>query len=234
MSGDSLGDRMKAYEACGNMHLTRRLPMIVRVDGRAFHTLTRGMAKPFDPGFMHAMIDAARAVAEDMQGFVLGYVQSDEASFLLQDDAKLTTDPWFGKDLSKVVSLSAATMSVWFSKAIGRTATFDARAFILPPGEVANYFLWRARDWARNSLSMYAQAHFSHKELHGKGAEDMHEMLHGIGKNWTTDLTDRERNGTFLLPDRRRDDIRPTYASVTMAVGEAYALAYPKEDHDAD
>jgi tRNA(His) 5'-end guanylyltransferase len=190
------------------------------------------MAKPFDTDFCRAMLQAARGVAEDMQGFVLGYVQSDEASFLLQDDAKLDTEPWFGKDLSKIVSLSAATMSVCFTLALGRVATFDARAFVLPPGEVANYFLWRARDWARNSLTMYAQAHFPHKQLHGKGTPEMHEMLHGIGRNWTTDLTDSERNGTFLLPDRRRVDVHPTYASVLSALEEAYALAYPKDAPD--
>jgi tRNA(His) 5'-end guanylyltransferase len=77
-------------------------------------------------------------------------------------------------------------------------ALFDARAFNIPRSEVANYFLWRAQDWHRNSVSMFAQAHFSHKELHKRNISDMHDMLHDIGKNWTLDLSGAERNGVFL------------------------------------
>ena len=224
-----LGDRMKGYEAAARFVLPRRMPLIVRVDGRAFHTLTRSMDKPFDAHFMLAMLTAARAVADDMQGFVAGYVQSDEASFLLQDYAQLDTEPWFGKDLCKVVSLSAATMSVEFTRAIGRDATFDSRAFVVPESEVVNYFVWRAKDWARNSLSMYAQANFSHRELHGKGRADMHEMLHSIGKNWTVDLGNSERNGTFLLRFGRdlaeSNAVLPSYESVSAFLQSPTAAA---------
>lgn len=211
---DGLGDRMKRYEECFHFHLPRRLPLIVRVDGRAFHTVTRGMRKPFDPFFIECMVRAARSTADDMQGFTLGYVQSDEASFYLQDDAQLDTEPWFGKDLSKIVSLSAAMMSVAFSRALGDDCHFDARAFIVPHAEVANYFLWRAKDWERNSLSMLAQAHFSPKQLHGKGRADMHEMLHGIGVNWTTLLSTRERNGTYLVGTEERTDVLPKFQAI--------------------
>ena len=57
----------------------RRTPVIIRVDGRAFHTLTRKMERPFDYGFIRAMVSGARAVASDAQGCELAYVQSDEA-----------------------------------------------------------------------------------------------------------------------------------------------------------
>jgi tRNA(His) 5'-end guanylyltransferase len=97
-------------------------------------------------------------------------------------------------------------------------ATFDARAFNIPEDEVANYFVWRAKDWARNSLSMYAQANFSHADLQGKKCKDMHNMLHDLGKNWTLDLSDAERNGTFIYNgDRLTDtsDIVPTFKSIS-------------------
>ncbi len=227
-----LGDRMKAYESCAQVMLPRRMPLIIRVDGRAFHTFTRHLRRPFDPNLMDAMVRAAVAVAEDVQGFELGYVQSDEASFFLQDYALVDTEPWFGKDLQKIVSLSASIMSIAFSRAFGADAHFDSRAFVLPEAEVANYFLWRAKDWERNSLSMLAQAHFSAKQLHGKKRADMHEMLHGIGVNWTTDLSERERNGTFLVKDGReivlRTDVLPNYTDVA-AVRSASGSAERKE-----
>lgn len=225
MDHDSLGDRMKAYEACFRPALPRRLPLIIRVDGRAFHTFTRNLHKPFDSMFCTAMVDAAAETADAMQGFVLGYVQSDEASFYLQDDAKLDTDAWFGKDLCKIVSIAAATMTSHFVRETHALAQFDARAFVVPEAEVANYFLWRAKDWERNSLTMLANVHFSPKQLHGKKRADMHEMLHGVGVNWTRDVPERERNGTFLVnhsrtgnPDRMgilsHTNILPHYAPI--------------------
>lgn len=97
-------------------------------------------------------------------------------------------------------------------------AVFDARAFNLPREEVVNYFLWRAKDWQRNSLQMYARAFFSHKELVGKKQLAMHNMLYEKGKNWTTDVPLQEKNGTFLVKDGRevksKIDVLPNYDDV--------------------
>ena len=202
----SLGDRMKEYEGVTRHYLTRRTPVIVRVDGRAFHTLTRKFHKPFDQMFVNSMAQAATEVYTEMQGCKLAFIQSDEASFLLTDWDDIATDAWFGNNLSKIISISASVMSVSFSNLMSsysavssrNIAVFDARAFQVPQDEIANYFLWRAQDWARNSMQMYCQAHFSHKQLHKKNREDMHEMLHSIGKNWTTDLSPQLRNGTWI------------------------------------
>ena len=222
---DSLGDRMKRnYEGPARHLLTRRLPVVIRLDGRAFHTFTRDLNKPFDEGFIDAMVEAALTVFSEVQGCKLAYVQSDEASFVLTDYDTLDTDAWFGYVKSKVESISAALMTAAFGRAFRvarpwQLAVFDARAFNLPESEVVNYFVWRAKDWARNSLSMYAQANFSHAQLQGANSKAMHEMLHDEGRNWTIDLTEAQRNGTFiydngmgLLTDRT--SILPTYASI--------------------
>jgi tRNA(His) 5'-end guanylyltransferase len=165
------------------------------------------------------MVESALTVASEMQGCKLGYVQSDEASFLLTDYDELQTQPWFAYNKSKVESISASTMTAAFARhmwvaGISRPATFDARAFNIPEDEVVNYFLWRAKDWARNSISMYAQSEFSHRELHKQTCADMHEMLHEVGLNWTTDLKDAEKNGTFILRNGKRTDVLPTYAAI--------------------
>ncbi len=199
---DSLGDRMKGYEAVSQYKLCRRTPVIVRVDGRAFHTLTKNLDKPFDMRLVSAMVAAARVMVNEMQGAKLAYVQSDEASFLLTDWDKLTTEPWFGYEINKVVSLSAAIMSVHFNTCFATNiATFDARAFNVPREEISNYFLWRAKDWHRNSVQMYTRSFFSHKQCHNKSLEDMHEMLHSIGKNWSIDCSNQVKNGTFINKD---------------------------------
>lgn len=201
---DTLGSRMKDYEAVSRPFLTKRVPVVIRVDGKAFHTFTRQFDRPFDERIMDAMETAARLTAEEMQGFKLAYVQSDEASFLLTDYDDIKTQGWFGYNMNKLVSLAASYMTVYFNRAISvhlspmTIPVFDARAFNVPENDLANYLLWRRMDWDRNSISMYAQANFSHKELHGKNRQDMHEMLHSIGKNWTNDLDDRTKNGTFI------------------------------------
>jgi tRNA(His) 5'-end guanylyltransferase len=211
MSNDSLGNRMKNYENVSRYYLTQRTPVLLRLDGRAFHTFTRNFDKPFDEVLIKSMVEAACAVARDMQGFKLGYIQSDEASFLITDYDNVDTQGWFDYNLSKMISLSASVMTANFNEQIrDRTmgqrntiATFDSRAFNVPEMDIANYFLWRSKDWSRNSLQMYARAFFSHKQLDNKRREDMHEMLYSIGKNWATGISPQKRNGTFI----RKNDV---------------------------
>ncbi len=224
----SLGDRIKRYEKTFNYVALRRMPLMIRVDGRAFHTFTHGLQKPFDSSFTVAMVSAAVDLAREMQGFKAAYVQSDEVTFCLTDYDTNETEGWFDYDLSKVVSLSAAIMTVSFNTHFktDKRPVFDSRAFTLPIDDVVNAFLWRAKDWERNSIQMYTRAFFSHKQLYKKGRADMHEMLHSIGKNWTTDLEEQERNGTFLfLRDRHiehRTDILPSFHAINEAMGKLF------------
>lgn len=215
----AIGDRIKAnYENRARYELTCRTPVIVRVDGRAFHTFTRGMDKPFDQHLIDSMVKAATAVGSEMQGFKAAYVQSDEASFLLTDYDTLQTGAWFGYVKSKVETISASIMTAVFNRMI-RTkydAVFDARAFNIPREEVVNYFLWRALDWERNSVSMYCNSYFSHKAMHAQGKANQHEMLHSIGKNWTTDLSSQQRNGTWIMADGSIEtSIMPKYGEIS-------------------
>lgn len=191
----ALAERMKRYEQALSPHLTRRVPVIVRVDGRAFHSLK--LAKPFDLSFMAAMVRAATAVQSDVQGCRLAYTQSDEATFLLSDTRRLDSEPWFGYDLQKVVSMAAAVMTRAFGL-VHPSGAFDARAFNIPEDEVANCFLWRARDWCRNSVQMAARARFSQKQLHGVDVGGMMWLLTQAGEPWEA-RSESERHGTFIL-----------------------------------
>ncbi|MGV9386567.1 tRNA(His) guanylyltransferase Thg1 family protein [Nonomuraea sp. NPDC003707] len=185
----ALGDRMKLYESATRTILPRRTYSVVRVDGRAFHTFLRHADKPFDEAVMTSMDAVAEALCTEMSGAVFAFTQSDECSVLLTDFDSHGTQPWFGGVVQKIVSIAASTATVAFNRRYGidhAYATFDARVFTISDVvEVANYFLWRQRDCVRNSITMAAQAVFSHKELHGKTTGHMQEMLwsqHGI--NW--------------------------------------------------
>lgn len=215
-SKQALGDRMKeSYEFRAQTQLLRRT-------GRAFHTWTRGCTKPFDQNLIDCMASAARMVAADMQGFKMGFVQSDEASFILTDYDDLTSDAWFDYKVQKVASISASLMTAYFNIYAReffpdqeRPAMFDARCFNLPESEISNYLLFRAKDWERNSLQMFARASFSQKQLHGKNREAIHELLYTVGKNWATDTTEQQRNGSWVSREGFiTSDVQPTWPSI--------------------
>lgn len=198
MNKDSIGNRMKNnYEDRYRIKLTRRMPVIIRLDGKAFHTLTKKCIKPFDPNFRGAMENVGISLLNYIQGAKCIYIQSDEISILLTDFDKLTTDAWFDYNLQKMTSISAAFASVKFSEIFKQNGFFDARCFNIPKEEVCNYFIWRQQDWIRNSIQMLAQSHYSHKELHKKNTKDMHEMLHQKEVNWNN-LDSVWKNGTFI------------------------------------
>lgn len=114
---DSLGDRMKEnYENRSKTYLVRRTPVIIRLDGKAFHTFTKGMKKPYDEIFHNAMNATMKYLCENIQGCKLGYTQSDEITLLLTDYDTLDTDAWFDNNVQKICSVSASMATMAFNK----------------------------------------------------------------------------------------------------------------------
>lgn len=217
---DSLGDRMKNYEDAYRIYLTGRMPLIIRVDGKAFHTFTRNLEKPFDNDFIDAMLFTAIRLCEEIQGVKLAYWQSDEISLMVTDYDTLTTQAPFDKNLQKLVSISASCATLAFNSKIqdiddtrvlknfgplkfyGGIAMFDSRAFILPKEEVCNYFVWRGQDATRNSINSLGQANFSHKQLHGLNTGKVQDLLFKErGINWNDQLTIYKRGACVVKND---------------------------------
>lgn len=205
---DDLGTRMKSYyEAIPKTRLMRRVPVAIRLDGKAFHTFTRGFKKPFDEVLGCSMRATMKYLCENIQGCVLGFQQSDEITLILIDYQTLTTEAWFNYEIQKMCSISASMATMAFNKffeytvhenydvgnpytpekekeivetyfkAIEKGAMFDARCFNIPKEEVANLIYWRQLDATRNSIQMVGQANFSHKELQNKTCNDIQDML---------------------------------------------------------
>lgn len=117
MKNDALGDRMKKYEGITRDHLIPRMPVIIRLDGKAFHTFTRGFTKPFDHVMMQSMQETMKLLCENIQGCVLGYTQSDEISLVLVDYQNLNSCSWFDNRIQKIASVSASMATLYFNKA---------------------------------------------------------------------------------------------------------------------
>ena len=206
---DDLGTRMKTYyEGIPQTKLMRRTPVIIRIDGKAFHTFTRGFEKPFDKIMVKTMQETTKYLCENIQGCVFGYTQSDEITLVLIDYQKLTTSAWFDYEVQKMCSIAASMATLAFNKffyenvflyngmasvdmsnkeypykevyakAVKKGAMFDARVFNIPKEEVTNCVYWRQLDATRNSIQSVGQANFSHKELQNKTCNMIQDMLH--------------------------------------------------------
>lgn len=147
MKKDSLGDRMKEYyENRSKTYLVRRMPVIIRLDGKAFHTFTKGFMKPYDVVFHNTMNATMRYLCESIQGCKLGYTQSDEITLLLTDYDTLTTDAWFDYNTQKICSIAASLATLAFNKFLAK--------------EVLNY----DREWKHDLTPLSVEAKKAHYE----------------------------------------------------------------------
>lgn len=222
---DELGQRMKDFEKVGQTSLTPKVPVIIRVDGKAFHTFTRNYDRPYDKDFAHLMHQTALYLCGHIQGCQLAYTQSDEISLLLTDYQTIQTQAFFGYERDKMVSVTAGMASSHFMYQlkddginVNHLPCFDCRVFSLPREECCNYFVWRQADATRNSIQMLGQAHFSHKELQGMPNRVIQEMLFTQkGINWDACETPQKR-GVAIVKVRRDYEI-PRVVSATTQTG---------------
>jgi tRNA(His) guanylyltransferase len=203
---DKLGDRCKSYEmAEAGRRALPGIPLLARLDGRSFHTYTRGMKRPFDPDFSHMMVTTTAALVEEFQA-AAGFTQSDEITLLwpLFDSQSETQYP-FGGRIQKIQSVTAGMASAIFNRLALKyfpdkqhIPVFDCRVWQVPsPKDAVDVFAWRQADAEKNSVQMAARSVASHKELHGKGRKAQHDLLHAKGLNWN-DFPPHQKRGVFV------------------------------------
>lgn len=120
---DSLGDRQKQYEAVNDRILVPKMPFIIRVDGKAFHTYTRGFVKPFDNVMCNTMIETTKKLCEEIPGAVIGYTQSDEITIVCKYTDRIKSQAWFNGRLRKIETIAASKATKWFNKIFSEKVT---------------------------------------------------------------------------------------------------------------
>jgi tRNA(His) 5'-end guanylyltransferase len=236
---EAIGDKHKKIEAMYYNYFLPELPIVVRLDGRAFHTFTKGLRRPFDNRMSKMMIEVTKELVYQTHAKV-GYTQSDEISLVFAP----ATDPLFGGRQSKIETTLAAIASakfnqllpIWLPDKINDLPTFDARAIQYPTKEMAiESLVWRETDATRNSISMAAQAHFSHNQLQKKNNKVKLDMLNEIGVNWN-DYPVHFKRGEYvkrikieqMIPDKVWDKIpeknRPLNRIVARSVVDTIEL----------
>ena len=116
MDTSDLANRMKEYEKRNQYYLQKRTPVAIRVDGRSFHTFTKGFKRPFDDILMKSMQETAKYMCENMGNAKFAYVQSDEITIILTDYDTLETDCWFNYRTDKLCSISASMATMAFNR----------------------------------------------------------------------------------------------------------------------
>jgi tRNA(His) guanylyltransferase len=192
---ESLGDRQKSYEESYDYKITKRLPIIIRCDGRSFHRVTKKLQKPYCPKMLNLMANTMLHSVMEIEGAVFAYQQSDEITFILRNDKTVDSEPWFHNRVQKIASVAASIVTLAFMKnlilmdnppQIVGDALFDARVFAVPSiVEAVNNLIFRQQDCARNAVNGAAQAELTKdigkktalKLLHGKKALDKVDLL---------------------------------------------------------
>lgn len=206
----TLGDRMKVYEGIEAGRILMPLaPVLARLDGRAFHTFTRGLDRPYDQRLMKLMVETTQYLIEQTEA-LMGYTQSDEITLVWQAD-DIKSQILFDGRIQKMTSILAAMATAKFNqrlpeylpKKASSLPLFDCRVWSVPSREeAANAFLWRELDATRNSVQMAGHAHFSHKALQGKSNAEVQDMLFKEkGINWN-DYPASFKRGTWLQKRR--------------------------------
>lgn len=210
---DDLGDRMKMYEmAEAGRKCMPLLPIVARIDGRSFSKFTHGLERPYDRRLSDLMIDTVKFLVRETNA-ACGYTQSDEIT-LAWYTPTFDSQIIFDGRISKLVSVLASLTTAHFNRRLPRFLPpeyaeklphFDARVWNLPSlEEAANAFLWRELDAIKNSISMAARAHYSHKQLDNKNGGEMQEMLLAKGVDWHA-FPDFFKRGTYV---QRRKTLR--------------------------
>lgn len=224
---DTLGDRCKAMEmAEAGRKAMPGLPLLARLDGRAFHTFTQGLKRPFDERFKQCMGDTAARLLEDLDARV-AYTQSDEITLAWYFPPGSTSAFPFDGRWQKLASVLAGVASARFTQLVAKhlpdkarfAPCFDCRVWQVPALQDAlDVFVWREDDAVKNSITMAAQAFYSHREMHGKNSAEKQEMLFQKGVNWNNYPAEFKR-GTYL---QRRTENRTLTEEEWQAVPEKH------------
>lgn len=207
---DVFGDRIKELEsASAKIVLNEEQPICVRLDGKAFHTFTKGLKRPYDERLSKAMIDTMNYLLEKTDAR-LGYTQSDEITLVYFKVAN-HQQSYFGARVQKLTSVLSSMATAKFNHEINKNisekaesfAFFDCRVWNVPSlKDAADVFIWRQDDAIKNSISMAAHDQFGDKILIKKNSQEKKAMLLEKGVDWN-DYPEFFKFGTYSMKKQK-------------------------------
>jgi len=182
----------------------RGLPLLARLDGRAFHTFTRDLRRPYEPGMSTAMIETTRYLVHEMTALI-GYTQSDEITLAWYEPSQSLSDYAFDGRFQRFASVLAGMASARFCQLVvehlpakvRETPHFDCRVWQVPAlQDAADVFVWREDDATKNSITMAAGALLGPRARR-QALGHKQDMLWQKGVNWN-DFPSFFKRGTYL------------------------------------
>lgn len=224
-----IGDYLKALEGAeAQRAATKGIPLLARLDGRAFHTFTKGLERPFDARLSSLMVKTTEKLVHELWAHV-GYTQSDEISLIWHNDVGSVHDFPFSGRYQKLCSILASTATAYFIKHLPnmipekgeQLPSFDCRLWQCSIEDAVKTFKWREADARKNAVSMAASAYFSHKELQGVPTSRRRQMLADYGIDYDA-MPTFFTHGTYV------------YRHIELAPLPPEALAKVPEKHKAE
>lgn len=201
---DKLGDRCKELEQkYAGQKLEPDDIVMIRLDGKSFHTFTKGLKRPYDERLSNCMVETTNYLVKQLNA-KLGYTQSDEISLVFFNTHEYQQSN-FNNKIQKLTSVSAAMATAKFNDLKSKTITekidnlavFDSRVWSVPSmKEVVDTFVWRQEDAIKNAISMAAHAYFSNTLLLKKNSKEKKDMLKEKGIDFDS-YPDFFKMGTF-------------------------------------
>lgn len=180
---------MKDYEVYSSLKVPKNSKIIIRLDGRSFHTLARDLdlTKPYDENFYRVMSEVCRDLYEEFSPLFV-YTFSDEISLLFD---KLPFDGRIEKINSVIASFTSSSFVIHYNTDFKKPPAFDSRIVPINDEVILKYFRWRQDESWRNCVNSHGISYFkskypnnvAHEKINGMKLNDIHELLFQNGIN---------------------------------------------------
>lgn len=175
-----------SYERASEHYLLRNMPIIVRIDGKNFKHITRGLDKPFDERFNNVMRDTLISLCRTVKGVVMGYTISDEIDLLIYDNDIYWYDLNLQGLVASIASLATGIFNRYYQEQIifsdnnKRIGLFDVVAFNVPQEHVSDYFIRKQKFEMRANLEKVCELNGVTKDLKTLSSFELKKRLFNL------------------------------------------------------
>lgn len=190
---------MKGYEIYSSLQVPKNSKIIVRLDGRSFHSLARDLKleKPYDERFYEVMAKVCEDLFKEFSPIFV-YTFSDEISLLLD---KIPFEGRIEKINSVIASFAASSFVMHYDTQFKKPPAFDSRVIPIGDDDVLKYFKWRQDESWRNCVNSHGISYLksihsnseANDEINGMSLSDVHELLFENGINLNNVETYKKR-----------------------------------------
>ncbi|WP_299525116.1 tRNA(His) guanylyltransferase Thg1 family protein [uncultured Methanobrevibacter sp.] len=180
---------MKEHEVYRDLKVPINSKIILRLDGRSFHSLSRNLnlKKPYDENFAKLMVDVSKDLFNEFAPLFI-YTFSDEISILLDS---IPFNGRIEKINSVIASFAASSFTYNLNKHITKPIAFDSRIIPIVDTDIPKYFKWRQDESWRNCINAYGihtlkskyNDKVANEKINGLKSRDIHELLFNEGIN---------------------------------------------------